>query len=80
MNKLCRLLRTYPQFSEDFVLRKIPGAKTWVYYNWAFSNDPWIQLGGVTPKGDGYIGMEVQDLMRVAREVLSKNNGSQIHT
>ena len=66
---VCRLLHSYPQFSHDYVWDELPMDIGWVYYGWAFLNDPMNRFAGVKIVGKGYIAQEVERLIDEAHRV-----------
>lgn len=58
----------YPQFSEEFVWDDLSMDRGWAYYAWKVENDGWLQFSGVKRKGKGYVGMEVDSLMKQAKQ------------
>ena len=45
----------------------------WVYYDWALETDVLLALGGVRRKGGGFIGAEIERLLKIAKDAINKD-------
>ena len=52
------MLATYPQFTEDYVLDELDGAKGWLMYNWAINHHAAAAGVEMVIVGKGYIQQE----------------------
>ena len=62
-----RLLKTYPSFTEDFILHDLPMDRGWCYYSQAMEMDGWLQFAGVSRETPGYIMQETKKLIAQAK-------------
>lgn len=60
--KICRLMSFYG-WSEDYVLRRLIGARGWVYYNYAVENQASVWGNNIERRTDGYIAKEVKSIL-----------------
>ena len=65
MEKRCRLLKSYPSFTLDFVRKRLPSGQGWAYYAWAVENEASVWGGGVEKKSAGYVKQERQRLEKL---------------
>jgi hypothetical protein len=70
-----RLLKAYPQFSEEFIENELPIRKGWCYICCYLENDGWLQFVGLKPSGDTYLEQEVNNLKTQYYEKYPKNKG-----
>jgi hypothetical protein len=75
LDYVCKLLKTYPGLSRDEVWWELPMDQGWAMYYWAMENDPWLQFNGVRRADNGYVGQEINRLVRIALEYFGLNNG-----
>jgi hypothetical protein len=59
-----RLLKYYPRYSMDEILDDLPMILGWVLINFSMENDAWLQFAGLQRSSRGYIGQEIDELMR----------------
>ncbi len=60
--KIARLQSFYG-WSEDYVLRRVAGAKLWAYYGYALENQMSIWGNSIQRKGDGPIAQEIKQII-----------------
>lgn len=65
-----RLLKTYPSFTEDYILYSLPMDRGWAYYSQAMEMDSWLAFVGVSRETKGYIAREAQSLIKQAKQVV----------
>lgn len=58
------MLKTYPQFSLEFVRKRLTTAQGWAYYAWAVQNEASVWGGGLDFKSAGYVRQERERLER----------------
>ena len=63
-----RLLKTYPGFTEHFVLYELPMDRGWCYYSQAMEMDGWLQFAGVSRETNGYIWRETEKLLQQVKD------------
>jgi len=63
----CRLLKTYPSFTRDWIEFDLPMDMGWIYYAWSLENDGWLQFSGVKRDSLGFIAQEVERLLSDAK-------------
>lgn len=59
---------SFYQLSEDFVRKKLPGAKGWVMFNWALEHEASMWGGGIQRSGKGYVGQEVESIIKQLKQ------------
>jgi hypothetical protein len=69
-----RLLKTYPSFTEAFVLYRLPLDRGWAYYSQAMEMDAWLAFGGTQRVTKGYIWKETEALIKQASNGNGQNN------
>jgi len=61
LNLLCRVARTFPQFSWKEIQDEMPLAKLWALHAWSVENDSW---GGAERSTPGYVGQELKERLK----------------
>jgi len=65
---VCRLAKTYPSFSLDFVWDELPMAQGWAYYAWSIEADGWLNFSGIKRASAGYLKQESDKLIEQAHK------------
>ncbi len=69
-----RLLKTYHQFSLEYIENELPMSFGWALVNYAIENDGFLQFCGITRIGEGYIKQEITKLKDEYYESKKKRN------
>jgi hypothetical protein len=62
VEKICRLMSFYG-WSEDYVLRRLIGARGWIYFNYAIENQMIVVGKNSERKTDGYVAREMRKIL-----------------
>jgi hypothetical protein len=62
MEYVGRLLKTYSQFSLEYIENELPMSFGWSLVNYAVETDGWLSFCGIRRTGKGYISQEVDKL------------------
>ena len=62
-----RLLKTYSQFSMTFIMDELPMDEGWVWWNFAYQDDPMHKFSGMKAVR-GYIAEEAEKLVAEAKK------------
>ena len=60
LDKRCRLLKTYPGFTEEYVAEQLTTAQGWAYYAWAYNEAAAAGGDRLVFKSKGYIAQEAE--------------------
>jgi hypothetical protein len=61
--KRCRLIKSYG-WSEEYIRKRLPGARGWAYYFWAVQNEATMFGNGLDVSG-GYVSQEIKRLKQI---------------
>lgn len=68
---VCRLQHYYPRFTEEFVMDELSMIRGWIYFSFAYADDPAHKFCGVNAE-HGYVFAEREKLMAQAKEFYEK--------
>lgn len=68
LDYVCRLARSFPSFTLDFIWDELPMNQGWAYVAWATENDAMNQFGGVKALSPTYMRQESDKLIKQAKD------------
>ena len=59
---MCRLLKTFPSFTEQYVSEELTSAQGWAFYAWATEDAATMMGERLARKSKGYVAQEAEKL------------------
>ena len=57
-------MRAYPQWTLEYIRKRLHGGQGWAYYNWALENEVGISGGMLKRKTPGYVNQELWRMLK----------------